>query len=62
MSTFEWYKKMKRRQVLKSGEMGNRLLAFEDKPMNWDNWDIDIISIYTRTFPGWILILRQVGR
>lgn len=37
-----FYDKINRRQILKSGECGNVLLAFEDKPMNYDNWDIDI--------------------
>jgi alpha-mannosidase len=30
------------RQVLKVGERGNVLQAFEDKPHNWDAWDINI--------------------
>jgi len=36
------YDKIAQRQVLKKGERGNRILAFEDKPLNWDNWDVDI--------------------
>ncbi len=30
------------REVLKEGRLANELLAFEDKPMCFDNWDIDI--------------------
>ncbi|MEN8076655.1 alpha-mannosidase [Clostridioides difficile] len=30
------------REVLKEGQLGNVIQAFEDKPMNYDNWDIDI--------------------
>ncbi len=30
------------REVLASGEKGNRILSFEDKPMNYNAWDIDI--------------------
>ena len=30
------------REVLKEGALGNRLQAFEDKPMEYSNWDIDI--------------------
>ncbi|MEM9973826.1 MAG: glycoside hydrolase family 38 C-terminal domain-containing protein, partial [Pseudomonadota bacterium] len=30
------------REVLKPGEAGNLLQAFEDRPMVWDAWDIDI--------------------
>ena len=29
-------------QLLKEGRMGNQLLTFEDRPMNWDNWDVDM--------------------
>ncbi|MBJ3785955.1 alpha-mannosidase [Devosia sediminis] len=29
------------RQVLKPGRRANRLVAYEDKPMEWDAWDID---------------------
>lgn len=36
------YDKRAKRQVLKPNERGNKLLAFEDKPMAFDNWDIDI--------------------
>lgn len=30
------------REVLAPGKTGNRLLAFEDRPMVWDAWDVDI--------------------
>lgn len=30
------------REVLKPGEVGNRLELFEDRPISWDAWDIDI--------------------
>lgn len=35
-----FYDKRKQRQVLKSGMRGNQLLAFEDKPADFDNWEI----------------------
>jgi alpha-mannosidase len=31
-----------RREVLADGEKGNQLQLFEDKPLFWDAWDIDI--------------------
>lgn len=34
--------KKAQRNVLKEGGFGNVLQLFEDKPMNWDAWDIDI--------------------
>ena len=30
------------REILKAGAVGNEIQAFEDKPMCFDNWDIDI--------------------
>ena len=36
------YDKQAGRDVLADGGVGNALLAFEDRPMNFDAWDIDI--------------------
>ena len=36
------YDKEAGRELLKAGKLGNVLKAYEDKPMNYDNWDIDI--------------------
>lgn len=36
------YDKEARREALAPGEKGNILQAFEDRPMNFDAWDIDI--------------------
>ncbi len=36
-----WDKRAKR-EVLETNQTGNRLLAFEDRPVVWDAWDIDI--------------------
>lgn len=36
------YDKKAKREVLEEGQAGNRLLAFEDRPVMWDAWDIDI--------------------
>jgi len=33
--------KASERELIKAGEKANRLVAYEDKPMNWDAWDID---------------------
>ncbi|GHV70778.1 alpha-mannosidase [Spirochaetia bacterium] len=35
------YDKRNRRELLKKGEIGKRLIAYEDIPLNFDNWDID---------------------
>ncbi len=36
------YDKCNCRELVKSGELANHLLAFEDKPVQWDAWDINI--------------------
>ncbi|WEK03848.1 MAG: glycoside hydrolase family 38 C-terminal domain-containing protein [Candidatus Devosia phytovorans] len=33
--------KTRNRETLAQGEKANRLIAYEDKPMEWDAWDID---------------------
>jgi alpha-mannosidase len=30
------------REVIAAGARGNRLVAYEDRPLNWDAWDVDI--------------------
>lgn len=30
------------RETLAPGEIGNQMWAFEDRPINWDAWDIDV--------------------
>ena len=36
------YDKANQRDVLPAGAVANQLQAFEDRPLNWDAWDIDI--------------------
>ncbi len=36
------YDKANGREVLPEGAIANQFLAFEDRPMNWDAWDVDI--------------------
>ncbi|AQT68107.1 Mannosylglycerate hydrolase [Anaerohalosphaera lusitana] len=36
------YDKISQRQVLSENAIGNQLQAFEDRPIDWDAWDIDI--------------------
>src|SRR5690606_20082141 len=33
--------KVRNRELLPNGALANRLIAYEDKPMEWDAWDID---------------------
>lgn len=35
------FDKSRQRELIAAGETANRLVAYEDKPMNWDAWDID---------------------
>ena len=36
------YDKIANREILSDDEIGNQFQAFEDIPLNWDAWDIDI--------------------
>ena len=36
------YDKVNRREVLPTGAIANQFQAFEDRPMYWDAWDVDI--------------------
>jgi len=36
------YDKVSGREVLPAGAVANQFQAFEDRPLNWDAWDIDI--------------------
>lgn len=36
------YDRSQKREVLASGEAGNRLVVYEDRPLNYDAWDIDL--------------------
>ena len=36
------YDKKAEREVLPEGAVANQWIAFEDRPLNWDAWDIDI--------------------
>jgi alpha-mannosidase len=35
------FDKSRQRELIATGETSNRLVAYEDKSMNWDAWDID---------------------
>lgn len=39
------FDKRTKREVLAAGETGNRFDVHEDKPVNWDAWDIDIFYL-----------------
>ena len=36
------YDKANQREVLSAGHIANQFQAFEDRPMNWDAWDLDV--------------------
>jgi len=36
------YDKVHAREILPEGAIANQFLAFEDRPMQWDAWDVDI--------------------
>ena len=39
------YDRQNKRQVIKEGGLGNYLRLFEDKPLNFDAWDIDLFHV-----------------
>jgi alpha-mannosidase len=45
------YDKINRREVLAPGALANQFQAFEDRPMNFDAWDVDIF-FDDRMWPG----------
>jgi alpha-mannosidase len=66
-----------KRELIGPGSTGNQLVAYEDRPMNWDAWDIDIFyeekPYPVREIAGWrvveegplratIEIVRRVGK
>jgi alpha-mannosidase len=42
MEIVSLFEKSTEKELIMEGERGNRLLTYEDRPMNWDNWDIDV--------------------
>ncbi len=46
--------KQEDREFIREGEAGNMLLTYEDRPMNWDNWDIDVFYQKKPYEPDWI--------
>lgn len=36
------FEKKTEKELIKDGKKGNVLCAYEDRPMQWDNWDIDV--------------------
>ncbi|HBG28098.1 MAG: alpha-mannosidase [Planctomycetes bacterium GWF2_41_51] len=37
-----FYDKTNKREIIPTGRVANQMLAFEDRPLSWDAWDIDI--------------------
>lgn len=46
------YDKREERQILAPGAVGNQLQVFEDRPLAWDAWDIDIYYDDRMWLPG----------
>ena len=54
MQIVSLYEKGSKREFIKEGQVGNKLLTYEDRPMNWDNWDIDAYYKKKSYEPDWI--------
>jgi alpha-mannosidase len=46
------------REAIPPGEAANRLVIFEDKPLNWDAWDVDVFHLEKRDEVGSALSAR----
>lgn len=42
MEIISLFEKSTEKELMREGEKGNLLATYEDRPMNWDNWDIDV--------------------
>ena len=54
MELISLFEKGNKRELLKEGRVGNELILFEDRPMNWDNWDVDVYYQRKRFLPDLI--------
>jgi alpha-mannosidase len=58
------YDKVHRREVLPAGAVANQFQAFEDRPLNWDAWDVDIFlddKMWTAE-PAQSIAVAEAGR
>jgi alpha-mannosidase len=57
------YDKVAKREVMPPDALANQFLAFEDRPMNWDAWDVDIFYSDKRWLaePAESVTVREVG-
>lgn len=47
------FEKKTEKEMIKAGAKGNMLSTYEDRPMNWDNWDIDAFYKRKRYEKDW---------
>jgi len=48
------FEKEAKKEFIKENRLGNVLNIYEDRPMNWDNWDIDIYYKKKKYESNWI--------
>lgn len=51
MELISLVERVNHRELLKENRVGNELILFEDRPMNWDNWDVDVYYQRKRFMP-----------
>lgn len=63
MQIISLVEKTEEREYIKEGMAGNFLCTYEDRPMNWDNWDIDEYYKRKAYEADWISepIVREMG-
>ncbi len=53
MEMISLFEKTTEKELITAGEKGNVLSTYEDRPMNWDNWDIDVYYKKKRYQKDW---------
>ena len=46
------------KEFIQDGKKGNELVTYEDRPMNWDNWDIDVFYRKKPYYAGFLSEIR----
>ncbi len=54
------YEKDSHKEFIKEDRLGNVLTTYEDRPMNWDNWDLDVYYKKKKYDCDWISDIKVV--
>jgi alpha-mannosidase len=57
-----FYDKRNRREAIAEGGSGNQFVVYEDKPMYWEAWDVDVYHLEKRSEAGKAAAVRVVEK